>query len=369
MPSAGTAIPPPDAAPRVRRIGRLNLEVRQALPLWKHAVFIFGSVAFGLGISVLILVSSGVDVSGIFEEFIVLTFFDTDGLANVLVEWGPLILVGLGASVAFRVQFWNIGVEGQFTCGAIGAAAVTIYDFGPDSGRLVVMAIGALFGGFLWTVLPAFLRLRFGVNEIVTTLLLNYIAALFVLNQLFGAWRDPTDFYHHSAPFESFERLAKLGWGQIHSGLPIAVGTAVLVWLLTERSRFGSFMKFVGVNPQMALAAGIPVTFVIAASVALSGALSGLGGYIMAAGQEFRLTPFLALGYGFSGIVIAFLARNNPAAVVVVSFLMAGLYVAGDSIQVFYGLPAAMVGLVQSIIVMCVVGSDFFVRYRLHWVR
>ncbi len=368
MPSDSATVSPP-AERRARRIGRINLEVRQTLPLWKHAGFILGSVAFGLGISVLILVLSGVDPRAIIDEFIVLTFFDSDGLANVLLEWAPLILVGLSAAVAFRVQFWNIGVEGQFTCGAIGVAAVTIYDFGPESIRLIVMAIAGLFGGFLWTVVPALLRLRFNVNEIVTTLLFNYIVALFVLNQLFGAWRDPTDFYHHSEPFEAFERLARIGWGQIHTGLFIALGAAVIVWLLTERSRFGSFMRFVGANPQMALAAGIPVTFVIAASVSLSGALSGLGGYIMAAGQEFRLTPFLAIGYGFSGIVIAFLARNNPAAVVVVAFLMAGLYVSGDSIQVFYGLPAETVGLIQAIIVMCVVGSDFFVRYRLHWVR
>ena len=126
-------------------------------------------------------------------------------------------------------------------------------------------------------------------------------------------------------------------------------------------------MKFVGSNPGMALASGIPVTLTILVAVMLSGSLSGLGGYLVASGQEYALTIYVAIGYGFSGIVIAFLSRNNPAAVVIVSFLMAGLYVGGESIQVFYGLPEALIGLIQSIIVICVVGSEFFVRYRVRW--
>ena len=220
-----------------------------------------------------------------------------------------------------------------------------------------------------WIAVPAVLRLRLGVNEIISTLLLNYVAALFVLNQLFGAWQDPAAVYYKTAQFADYQRLPQIGWGQIHVGLFIALAAAALVWLVTERSRFGAYMKLVGSNPRMALASGIPVALTVLAAVMLSGALSGLGGYLVASGQEYALTIYVAIGYGFSGIVIAFLSRNNPAAVVVVSFLMAGLYVAGESIQVFYGLPEALIGLIQAIIVICVVGSDFFVRYRVRWMR
>lgn len=350
-------------------VGRINLEVRQGIALWLHGLIVLASIVVGLGISVLLLVISGIDVSNIFEEFIVLTFFDSAGLADVLLEWAPLILVGLSAAVAFRVQFWNIGIEGQFVWGAIGATVVMIYDIGPAWSQIYLMLLGGLIGGMAWIAVPAFLRLRLGVNEIISTLLLNYVAALFVLNQLFGAWQDPAAVYYKTAQFADHQRLPQIGWGQIHVGLFIALGAAALVWLVTERSRFGAYMKLVGSNPRMALASGIPVALTVLAAVMLSGALSGLGGYLVASGQEYALTIYVAIGYGFSGIVIAFLSRNNPAAVVVVSFLMAGLYVAGESIQVFYGLPEALIGLIQAIIVICVVGSDFFVRYRVRWMR
>lgn len=350
------------------RIGRISLEVRQETPIHLAVLAIGGALIIGLGLSVLLLVASGVDLSNVFEELIVLTFFDSAGLANVLLEWGPLILVGLAAAVAFRVQFWNIGLEGQLSWGSIGAAVITVYEIGPLGGRLYLMGLFAALGGALWIVIPLVLKLKLQISEIVTTLLLNYIAALFVLNQLFGGWQDPGDAYHHTRQFYPEERLALLGWEQVHVGLIVAVGAAVVVWVLMVKSRFGAYVRLVGSNPRMALAAGVPVTATIAAAAGLSGGLSGLGGFIVAAGQEYRLTPFLAMGYGFSGIVIAFLARNSPVGVVIISFLMAGLYVAGDSLQVFYQLPAATVGLIQSIIVLCVVSSDFVMRYRLHWV-
>ena len=350
-------------------VGRINLEVRQGIQLWLHGLIVFASIVVGLGISVLLLVISGIDVSNIFEEFVVFTFFDSAGLANVLLEWAPLILVGLSAAVAFRVQFWNIGIEGQFVWGAIGTTVVMLYDIGPAWSQIYLMFLGGILGGMAWIALPAILRLRLGVNEIISTLLLNYIAALFVLNQLFGAWQDPAAVYYKTAQFAAHQRLPLIGWGQIHVGLFIALAAALVVWLVMERSRLGAYMKFVGSNPRMALASGIPVALTILMAVMLSGSLSGLGGFLVASGQEYALTIYVAIGYGFSGIVIAFLARNNPAAVVVVSFLMAGLYVGGEGIQVFYGLPEALIGLIQAIIVICVVGSEFFVRYRLRWMR
>ena len=349
--------------------GRINLEVRQSTGLYLHGLIVLSSIIFGLGISVIVLVISGIDISNIFQEFIVFTFFDSAGLADVLLEWSPLILVGLSAAVAFRVQFWNIGIEGQFVWGAIGATVVMIYDIGPGWSHIYLMFMGGILGGIAWISLPGFLRLRLNVNEIISTLLLNYIAGLFVLNQLFGAWRDPAAVYYKTAAFASHERLPLIGWGQVHIGLFIALAAAVIVWSITEKSRLGAYMKFVGSNPGMALASGIPVTLTMIMAIMLSGSLSGLGGFLVASGQEYRLTIYVAIGYGFSGIVIAFLARNNPAAVILVSFLMAGLYVGGESIQVFYGLPEALIGLIQATIVICVVGSEFFVRYRVRWVR
>ena len=352
-----------------RSIGRLNLEVRQSIPAWLHGAILLASVGVGMTISVILLAISGVDVSGIYQEFVVLTFFDRLGLSSVLIQSAPLILVGLSAAMAFRVNFWNIGIEGQFFWGVIFATAIAIWDVGPPGMRLALMFVMACLGGFLWTIVPSLLKIKLGVNEIISTLLLNYIAFLVALNQVYGAWQDPKERFPHSEKFDLVEQLPKLGWERVHAGLLIGLVMVAVIWWLVERSRFGAYARIVGSNARMALAAGVPVGLVIFFSVGISGALSGAAGFVMAAGQEFRLTGTMAAGYGFSGIMIAFLSRNNPLAVLLVSFLIGGLFVAGLSIKSFYGLPNAMVQLIQAIIVLCVAASHFFVSYRVRWVR
>lgn len=357
------------AAGRTRTFGRLRLVARQSMPVWLHGLILLLALGVGLGLSVAILAGSGIDVSGIYQEFILFTFLDRLGLSSVLIECAPLILVGLSAAMAFRVNFWNIGIEGQFLWGVVFATAIAVWDFGPPGVRIVAMFAAACLGGFLWTVVPSLLRIRLGVNEIISTLLLNYVAYLVVLNQVYGAWQDPNERFPHSEKFDVVEQLPKIGWEKVDAGLLIALVFVAMIWWAVGRSRFGAYGRLVGANPKMALAAGVPVGMVIFASAGFSGALSGAAGFVMAAGQEFRLTGTMAAGYGFSGIMIAFLARNNPLAVLVVAFLIAGLFVGGLSIKSFYGLPEAMVQLIQAIIVLCVAASHFFVSYRVHLVR
>ena len=352
-----------------RPLGRLNLEVRQSISVWLHGLILVLSVVVGMAISVIILASAGVDVSGIYQEFVAFTFFNRLGRSSVLIQCAPLIFVGLSAAMAFRVNFWNIGIEGQFFWGVIFATAIAIWDVGPPALRIYLMFVMACLGGFLWTIVPSLLKIKLGVNEIISTLLLNYIAFLVALNQVYGAWQDPNERFPHSEKFDVVEQLPKLGWEKVHVGLLLALVMVAVIWWLVERSRFGAYVRIVGSNARMALAAGVPVGLIVFASVGVSGALSGAAGFIMAAGQEFRLTGTMAAGDGFSGIMIAFLARNNPIAVLVVAFLIGGLFVGGLSIKSFYGLPEAMVQLIQAIIVLCVAGSHFFASYRVHWVR
>jgi len=346
--------------------GRVTLEVRQRLPAWKHGLFLAISLAAGLLISVAVLWMSGVGPVGIYEEFILYTFFNAKGLSNVLVECTPLILVGLSAALAFRVQFWNIGLEGQLILGGMGAAFFALNDFGPPETRLALMMIGGLAGGALWTLIPLALKLKLNVNEIISTLLLNYVAFQLLQDRLYGGWQD-VDRFPHSPQFDVAERLPRIGFGDVDSGIYLAVLAGIVVWWLIDRSRFGLFMTFVGSNARMSKAVGLPVTAVVVGTVLLSGALSGLAGAVIVSGQEYRLTTTFAGGYLFSGIVIAFLARNNPIAAMLVAFLLGGLYVGGQSIQVFYNLPAGVIDLLQAIIVMCVTASELFVRYRIIW--
>ncbi|MFT3803532.1 MAG: ABC transporter permease [Burkholderiaceae bacterium] len=347
---------------------RYALEVRQQMPWWQQAVVLMLAVLAGLAVSGAILVAAGVPAGELFQEFVVATLFDEQSLQAVLFQGSPMILVGLAASIAFRARYWNLGLEGQMICGAIGTTAVSVYDVGPPSLRLTLMFVVAVACGLLWALGPALLKLRLGVNEIIATLMLNYVAGNFLLHLLYGAWKDPASAFPHSPAFQGFERLPEF-LGPSGCAILIALAAMLLVWWLVDASRAGLYLRFVQASPPVARAVGVPVTGVALMAVLLSGALAGIAGFLVVTGQEGRLTQAFYQGYGFSGILIAFLARNHPVAATVVALLMATLFVAGRSLQVFYQIPFAMVQLIQAIIVICVASSDFFIRHRLRRVR
>lgn len=348
---------------------RFTLEVRQDMPGWQQFALIMAGVFTGLLIAAIILISAGVGVGALYTEFVVSIFTNSQSLSAVCVQAAPLLIVGLAAAVAFRVRFWNIGLEGQMIFGSIFCTAVAITDFGPDFLRLGMMFFAAALGGMVWIALPAYLRLKFNLNEIISTLLLNYVALNFLLHLLYGRWKDPKSSFPNSAQYDLSERLPLIGWENLTLALPLALVLAIVLWWMMERSRFGFFSRFAQANPRMARAVGVPLVPVTLIAVLLSGALAGIAGFTISAGIEYRMTQSFFVGYGFSGILIAFLARNNPLAVIPVAFLIAILFVTGQSLQVFYQIPGAMVQLIQAIIVMTVAAADFFIRHRLRRVK
>ena len=359
-----TATPEPG---RKRGI-RFNLEVRRDLSTWQQAIFLGGSILVGLTISGLILVWAGVPADALFEEFVLLLLTDADNMRSVLFQAGPLIMVGLAAAVAFRVRFWNLGLEGQMIWGAIGATFISLHPVGANWLQLPLMILFAAIAAMLWVLISAQLKLKLNVNEIISTLLLNYVALNFLLHLLYGPWRDPIDGFPHSENYQSFERLPDLVGG-VNAALPLALVAALIVWWLVRFSRFGFRMKFVQESPSVAAALGIPVAGVTLASVLLSGALAGIAGFVVVSGQEGRLIQNFSHGYLFSGVLIAFLARNNPLAAILVAILVSMLFIAGGSLQVFYQIPFAMVQLIEAIIVICVATSEFLIRHRIHIIR
>jgi ABC-type uncharacterized transport system permease subunit len=352
--------------PAPRRLGRLTLDIRQQLSPWKQAGFLAASLAIGLGISVAVLALAGIAPQTLAEELA--GTLNADSLRAVLVQAAPLVLVGLGAALAFRIGFWNLGLEGQMIFGGIAAAGVSIYAIGPEPVRIVVMGIAAAAGGMLWVLLAAFLRMRFRVNEIIATLLLNYVATYFLFHLLYGAWQDSKTAYPQSTPLRPFERLPDVGYG-VNSGLVIAIAVAVFAGWLVHLSRAGFYMRFISANLAMSKVVGVPIRAITVGVVAASGAAAGLAGFVNIAGQEGRLTQSFFNGYVFSGVLIAFLSRNDPVVVAVVGFLVAVLYVTGQTLQVFYQIPFTMVQLIQAIIVIAVASSEFFIRHRIHWTR
>lgn len=344
----------------------LLLVPRQNISTARRTGVIAGGLAAGLGAAAAVLLASGVSLSAVLGEFVIYVFFDRNGLAQTLTAATPLILTGLCASVALKLKFWNIGIEGQIWLGAIAATWVAVCDIGPDGGRLFLMFAAASAGGIAWIVVPALLRLCFGVSEVISTLLLSYVALLLAQHLLYGVWRDPDTGFPISPQFDpDVERLARLGLGNLHTGLWIALGIGLVMWALLQRSRFGFFVSAVGSNPLAAVGAGIPVLGVTLGAVMLSGGLAGLAGAVIVAGQEYRLTQFIAQGYTFSGIVIACIARFHPLAVVVAAIAIGGVYTAGDALKVFYQLPSAVVTLLESVMLLGLLLAEFFGRYRL----
>jgi simple sugar transport system permease protein len=349
-----------------RRFGRLTLDIRQHLSPWKQAAFLAASLVIGLAISVGILAIAGISPGTLFEE--IATTFNADSLRAVLVRAAPLILVGLAGCLAFRVGFWNLGLEGQMIFGGIGAAGVSIYGIGPESTRLLLMGMAAAAAGLLWVLLAAWLKMRFRVNEIIATLLLNYVAVYFLFHLLYGAWQDSKTAFPQSTQFRPFERLPDIGFG-INSALAIAVACVALAGWLVHFSRAGFYMRFISANPGMAKVVGISTRAITLGVVAASGAVAGLAGFVNVSAQESRLTQSFFDGYLFAGVLIAFLSRNDPLIVVLVGFLTAVLFVTGQTLQVFYQIPFTMVQLIEAIIVIAVASSEFLIRHRIHWTR
>ncbi|NDZ14210.1 ABC transporter permease [Variovorax sp. WS11] len=354
----------PKAARQPWAARRYALEIRQHMAWHRQALILAAAIGVGLLISAVILVAAGVPAAELANEFIVQTFLDGQNLRAVLFQAAPMVLVGLAGAMAFRARFWNLGLEGQMIWGAIGATAVSFFEIGPPALRLPLMAMAAGAGGLLWVLGPALLKRRLGVNEIISTLMLNYMAANFLLHLVYGSWKDPKDNFPYSPQFRAFERLPDLVAG-VNSAIVLAGLVALAAWWAVGLSRAGLYLRFVDANPRMAQAAGVPVARMVYGAVLCSGAMAGLAGFAVAAGQEGRLTQAFYQGYGFSGILIAFLARNNPLAACLVALLVAALFVTGRSLQVFYQVPFSMVQLIQAVIVVCVASSDFFIRHRL----
>lgn len=356
----------PESEKTLRRglAGRLVLELREDMSALGQTAIVLGGVLAGLVVSVAILVVAGVPLPDLMREFAVV-LSGPRNLASVLGYAAPLTVVGLAAAWAFRARFWNIGIEGQMILGAIGATLVANLDLGPEGARLWAMALAAAAGGMAWIALPLLLKLRLGVNEIISTLLMNYIAFNLLLHLLYGPWKDPDSAFPNSKLYDPAEQLPGLGWESLDASVPVAVALVLAsLWALGQ-SRLGFLIGFLSANPRMARALGVQVGLVTLVAALASGALSGLAGFVISAGVESRMTQSFFVGYGFSGILIGFLSRNNPLAVVAFAAMIAVLMVAGQSLQVFYQIPFAMVQLIQAIVVICAAASEFFIRHRI----
>ena len=276
----------------------------------------------------------------------------------------PLSVLSLGTAIAFRMKFWNIGQEGQFFMGAYGASIVAFaFPDLPAPLLLPLMFIAGMIFGGLWALIPALLKLKFSTNETLVTLMLNYIAIRWVSYLQYVLWRDPQALgFPKIAPFSNNAVLPFLF--NIHIGWIISLCLAVLVYILLKRTKLGYEIDVLGESEATARYAGMNVFGITVLAIMLSGGLCGAAGMMQASAIEKSLSYQLSGGMGFTAVIITWLARLNPAFVLVIAFLFSMLIQGGNFLQVSMQIPSAISQVIQGIIIFFVLGSEFFIRYR-----
>jgi general nucleoside transport system permease protein len=292
-------------------------------------------------------------------------------LEDTVLKAIPIYLCALGVAVAFRLKIWNIGAEGQFALGAIGATWVALsFPDLPKYFLLPAMIAMACTAGGLWGFVPALLRQRLRANEIIVTLMLNYIAILLLDYLVYGTWKDPASHGFPMTPgFSEGAIVGKIGTTSINWGLAHCLLLGLVIWVFFRFTRIGFEVKASGDNVRAARYAGLPYDRLVILVMVISGALAGWAGFLEASATVHRLQPSIMVGYGYTAIVVAWLARLNPLAIGFAALLLAGLRVGVENLQLDLQVPAAFGGIIEGLVLLTVLAGGLFTHYRLVWRR
>lgn len=326
------------------------------------------SVILALLLCAVFIALNGMNPWIIYVKMLQGAFGSIFGISETLVKAIPLLLCGLGVAIAYKVSVWNIGAEGQFIVGAISATAVTIY-FPHLSGSLYIplMMLTGILAGALWGLFTAIPRTYFQVNELITSLMLNYIALLLLDYFVFGPWRDPKGFNFPGTPyFKPSQMLATIFGTRLHIGLIFALLAIVIFAFFLSKTKWGYEWRLLGANQRAAVYAGIQIKKHILFVMLLSGGLAGLAGMIEVSGVSHRLMYGISPGYGYTAIIVAWLAKLNPWWMIFTSIFIGGLIVGGYSVQTI-GLPSSFSLMLQGAILFCLIGGEMLNKYRLKW--
>jgi ABC-type uncharacterized transport system permease subunit len=346
------------------------------VPRWLSPLATVAAVAVALIISGIIIAAVGGDPIRSYLHILNAAFGSVGVLSDTLVKATPLLLTGLACALAFRMRLWNIGAEGQFLLGAWGASAVVLAPLLPPGTPAIIvipaMMLAGAAAGAVWGLIPGVLKARLGVNEIITTLMLNYVALFWIQFWVFGPWSEGG--FQQTRPFPPEALLPRLtdfsssvpafAGLTVHLGLVFGIVAAGIVWVVLERSRWGYEIRLIGDSPKAARYAGIDIKRNIIVVFAISGALAGLAGMSEVSGVVHKLQDRISPGYGFTAIIIAYLARFDPLKVIVAAVLFGALILAGREIQ-----PSGVPAMIQGIILFSLIVAEVFVRYRVRFER
>jgi simple sugar transport system permease protein len=295
------------------------------------------------------------------------------GLSELAVKATPLILIGLGLSVCYRSNVWNIGAEGQFIAGALAGGWVAMQSGVSLAfmGRWVVLAIlvAAVLGGMAWAGVVALLRDRFNASEILVSLMLVYVAEFLLGYLVYGPWKDPDGHnFPQSINFVAATRIPRLFDGlRMNIGLPIALVAVAAFWVLLFRTFRGFQLQVGGLAPLAARYAGFSSRSALWTALLLSGGMAGLAGGLEVAGPAGQLTPYVPVGYGFAAIIVAYVGRLHPVGIVFSALLMSMFYIGGELAQSRLGLPKSLTGVFQGLLLFSLLATDTLIVYRIRW--
>jgi len=329
------------------------------------------AVALTVGSAAILLAAFGIDPGRGLHVYFVEPLTSAWSLQELCVKAAPLVLIAIGLSVCFLSNSWNIGAEGQYIAGAVLASwlALAWQDSGGPWLLPAMLILGAL-GGALYGAIPALLKIRFGANEILTSLMLVYVAELGLDYLVRGPWRDPQGFnFPQSVTFNEWATMPLLpGAGRLHLGVGLALLAVIVATVVLGRTLRGFEVRVVGMAPRAARFAGVDDKRMILVTFLISGALAGLAGIAEVAGPIGQVLPTISPGYGFTAIIVAFLGRLNPIGILIAGLLLALTVLGGESAQIALQVPLDLTNVLQGLLLFFVLACDTLILYRIRLV-
>lgn len=349
----------------------MKLVLRGHEPRWVAPAAVLGAVLVTIALTAVPIRLAGANPAAAFQRYLVTPLTSAAGVYEVLLTATPLLFTGMAVAIAFRAGYWNIGAEGQFLAGAIGTTAMGLWlaDLpGPLAIPLGFVA-GAL-GGLAWATLPAWLKRRAGIDEVVTTLLLNPVALLLVQGLLNGPWRNSaTGFTDSDRLGAGYDLPALIPGTRVHWGFGVAVIVIAVAGLVLARTATGVRIKAAGQAPLAAEFSGIAVGRLQWRCALVSGAIAGLGGASQVMGVQHQLTAGISNNYGYTGVIVATLGGLTALGVLLVAGLLGDIFVGAQNVSLVLQVPTQLGGIFSALLLLTVLSAMSFRKYRIRWRR
>lgn len=347
----------------------MKVVLRGAEPRWLAPAAVLVAVLVTVALTAIPIRLAGANPPAAFQRYLLTPLSSLDGLAEVLLTATPLLFTGIAVAIAFRAGYWNIGAEGQFLVGAVGTTWIgTTFDGAPAAVALPLGFLAGAAGGLAWAFLPAWLKRRAGIDEVVTTLLLNPVALLLVQGLLNGPWRNSeTGFTDSDRLGTGYDLPALVPGSRVHAGFAVAIVVVLVAGVVLSRTAAGLRIRAAGQAPQAAAFSGIPVARLQWRCALVSGAVAGLGGASQVMGVQHQLTGGISASYGYTGVIVATLGALGAVGVLLVALLLGDITVGAQNVSLVLQVPTQLGGVFSALLLLAVLAAMSWRRYTVVW--